>query len=90
MNLNGAQPLQEQFAITDSVTRMTIPVRELSDAQLTTYSQDLDRQVDIAKSAVVKALHELTQVVRGAGALAYEVDRRARSLVIATHVPLQS
>lgn len=87
---NGSTASSEIFVIIDFKTRRPIPVRELTDKELSNYAADVHNQYEQAKQNLSVAIGAFDQVARGHGTLQYEIDRRARTLVIATGLPRNS
>ena len=72
----------EAFAITESATGKSCPIRDLTDEQLTKHLTTVQDQHKAATQHVLQALETVTQLAQVAAVLGYEIDRRSRSIII--------
>ena len=77
----------EQFFFHDSGVGKTFAVREATDEQLARLRGNVEQQLQQMLSKLTELQNALLQCGGMASAVNYEMDRRMRSLTIATELP---
>jgi hypothetical protein len=74
----------EAFAIHDAAIGLSTPIREAPDEQLLRAKQAAEQQHHALAQQVIQLLGQATNCAKAAAALEYELDRRKRTITIAT------
>lgn len=77
----------EVFVAIEPATGKRTPLRELTDAQLVRHGKAASDQHQLTIQKAMKLLFQAEQLARAASAMAYELDRRQRSVAIASTLP---
>lgn len=85
--VNGSAPPGEMFVITDGLTQKVWCVRDLLPEQLVAYAKDVDRQRQQMLMQVQQTVNAAASLTATVAVLNYELDRRARSIAIASAMP---
>lgn len=83
---NGPPP--EAFVINDPEVGKTFAVRELTDAQLHRFMQNAIQQQQALVQQALGLIGQATQAAAMGSVLGYELDRRRRSITLATGADL--
>jgi hypothetical protein len=81
---------QESFQINDPVVGKTFSVRECTDEQLTRYAASAQENQKACIQQVLQLLGQAQQAGSMAYVLQYELDRRRRSITLATGADLSN
>jgi hypothetical protein len=74
----------ETFAIHEAATGTSTPIREATEEQLQRAKQAAEQQHRALAQQVIQLLGQSTNCAKAAAAIEYELDRRKRTITIAT------
>jgi hypothetical protein len=89
-NFNGKEVTKsdaEIFAVADSSVGKTFTIRDATDQQLVRFRKEFQNNHALAQQKFMAALAELQDANIGVNIIIYEMDRRARTLAIASDLP---
>jgi len=76
----------EGFQMHEAATGKSTPIREATDEQLAKNFADANKQHEVLVRQVLELFGHATNAAKAAAVIGYEIDRRSRTLTIASNL----